>query len=574
MMRQYELVERVQAYNPHADEDLLNRAYVYAMQEHGTQKRASGDPYFAHPLEVAAILTDLKLDDATIAAAVLHDTIEDTDATRAEIDQLFGPEIGEIVDGLTKIKRLELVSKQAAQAENFRKLLLAISADVRVLLVKLADRLHNMRTLALHAGGKARSASPRRRWTSMRRSPAAWACRTCASELEDLAFRKLKPEAYAHDHRAPRRDARRKSEELDRRRSRRELTEKLAAERHRGRRSPAGRSGPGRSGRKMERKQSRFEQLSDMIGFRVIVDDGRRLLPRRSASSTPTGRSCRAASRTTSRPPSRTTTARSTPPSSGRPPARRAADPHRATWTASPNTASPRTPSTRTAGGRPTSRHRGCDESQRLSVAAPDHRAAGRGRQPGGVPRIHQARAVPGPGVLLHAEGPADRPAARRDADRLRLRAPHRHRQHRRRRQDQRPHRAAAARAAERRRGRDHPRRRSTRRRPTGNRSSSPARPAPPSAAPRAPPCGGNMPGSAARSSTAPSSAPARPSRTTSCEAPCRAWPAPRSRTCSRPSGAARCSRATWCGPSIPDYKDERRPRRRRAGRPSTAPAG
>src|SRR5206468_11231787 len=147
MMRQYDLIERVRRYNPNTDEALLNRAYVYAMKAHGSQKRASGDPYFSHPLEVAAILTELKLDDATIAAALLHDTIEDTPVTRAEIDQLFGPDIGTLVDGLTKLKRLDLVSKQAAQAENLRKLLLAIADDVRVLLVKLADRLHNMRTL-------------------------------------------------------------------------------------------------------------------------------------------------------------------------------------------------------------------------------------------------------------------------------------------------------------------------------------------------------------------------------------------------------------------------------------------
>ncbi|HEX2724817.1 MAG TPA: HD domain-containing protein, partial [Beijerinckiaceae bacterium] len=145
MMRQYQLVERVKRYNPAADEALLNRAYVYAMKAHGSQKRASGDPYFGHPLEVAAILTDLKLDEATIAAAVLHDTVEDTEATLDEIKTRFGRQIGELVDGLTKIKRLDLVSKRAAQGENFRKLLLAIAADVRVLLVKLADRLHNMR---------------------------------------------------------------------------------------------------------------------------------------------------------------------------------------------------------------------------------------------------------------------------------------------------------------------------------------------------------------------------------------------------------------------------------------------
>src|SRR5665648_1117554 len=147
MMRQYELVERVLSYDPNTSEALLNRAYVYAMKAHGSQKRASGDPYFSHPLEVAAILTDLKLDDATIVTALLHDVIEDTPITRAEIDQLFGPEIGKLVDGLTKIRRLDLVSKKAEQAENFRKLLVAISSDIRVLLVKLADRVHNMRCL-------------------------------------------------------------------------------------------------------------------------------------------------------------------------------------------------------------------------------------------------------------------------------------------------------------------------------------------------------------------------------------------------------------------------------------------
>src|SRR6201982_2584373 len=120
MMRQYDLVERVRSYNPDTNEDLLNRAYVYAMKAHGSQTRASGDPYFSHPLEVAAILTDLKLDDATIVAALLHDTIEDTEATRAEIDQIFGPEIGALVEGLTKLKRLELVAGGGKEAGNPR----------------------------------------------------------------------------------------------------------------------------------------------------------------------------------------------------------------------------------------------------------------------------------------------------------------------------------------------------------------------------------------------------------------------------------------------------------------------
>src|SRR6201999_1179133 len=128
MMRQYDLIERVKRYNPNTNEALLNRAYVYAMKAHGEQQRDSGDPFFSHPLEVAAILTGLKLDDATIAAALLHDTIEDTDATRTEIDRVFGADIGRLVDGLTKLEKLELVSREAKQAENLRKLLLAIAA--------------------------------------------------------------------------------------------------------------------------------------------------------------------------------------------------------------------------------------------------------------------------------------------------------------------------------------------------------------------------------------------------------------------------------------------------------------
>src|SRR5215212_10393554 len=193
-MRQFELVEKVTAYDKDADENLLNRAYVYAMKAHGSQTRASGDPYFSHPLEVAAILTDLKLDDATIVAALLHDTIEDTEATRGEIDQIFGPEIGALVEGLTKLKRLELVSREAKQAENLRKLLLAIADDVRVLLVKFADRLHNMRTLEyMPPEGRARIAEE----TLDIYAPLAgrMGMHSLREELEDLSFRQLYPEA-------------------------------------------------------------------------------------------------------------------------------------------------------------------------------------------------------------------------------------------------------------------------------------------------------------------------------------------------------------------------------------------
>src|SRR6201996_5857397 len=195
MMRQYDLVERVRSYNPDTDEDLLNRAYVYAMKAHGAQTRASGDPYFSHPLEVAAILTDLKLDDATIVAALLHDTIEDTEATRAEIDSVFGHEIGALVEGLTKLKRLELVSREAKQAENLRKLLLAIADDVRVLLVKLADRLHNMRTLS-HVPPESRRRTAEETIDIYAPLAGRMGMHELREELEDLAFRELNPQAY------------------------------------------------------------------------------------------------------------------------------------------------------------------------------------------------------------------------------------------------------------------------------------------------------------------------------------------------------------------------------------------
>ena len=196
MMRQYELVERVLAYDKTADEALLNRAYVYAMKAHSNQQRASGDPYFSHPLEVAAILTELRLDDATIATALLHDVIEDTDATRAEIDQMFGAEIGTLVDGLTKIKKLDLVSKRAEQAENFRKLLIAISSDIRVLLVKLADRLHNMRTLE-HKKAESRQRTSQETLDIYAPLAGRMGMQHLREELEELAFKWLNPDAYA-----------------------------------------------------------------------------------------------------------------------------------------------------------------------------------------------------------------------------------------------------------------------------------------------------------------------------------------------------------------------------------------
>lgn len=267
MMRQYELVDRVRKYNAHVNEDLLNRAYVYAMRAHGSQKRASGDPYFTHPLEVAAILTDLRLDDATIVAAILHDTVEDTGATLEEIENLFGREIAQLVDGLTKIKKLDLVSKQAAQGENFRKLLLAIADDVRVLLVKLADRLHNMRTLGF-VGDEKRKRIAQETLDIYAPLAGRMGMQGLRDELEDLSFRMIMPEACAMIETRLRGLRARSGETIAR--IERELSEEC--ERRGIKASVKGREKqPYSIWRKMERKSIAFEQLSDIFGFRVIV---------------------------------------------------------------------------------------------------------------------------------------------------------------------------------------------------------------------------------------------------------------------------------------------------------------
>ena len=277
MMRQYELVELVTNYDPDADEALLNKAYVYAMQKHGTQTRASGEAYFSHPLEVAAILTQLKLDDATIIAALLHDVIEDTETTRSEIDELFGEEIGALVEGLTKIKRLDLVTKEAAQAENLRKLLLAISNDIRVLLVKLADRLHNMRTLEFMPQHKKTRIAQE---TMDIYAPLAgrMGIQEMRDELEDLSFEVLNPEAR-HTILQRLDSLREESGDVIR-----EIEETLrdSLESHMDGVLVVGREKrPYSIWRKMDRKQISLGQLSDIYAFRVItrsIDDCYRAL--------------------------------------------------------------------------------------------------------------------------------------------------------------------------------------------------------------------------------------------------------------------------------------------------------
>jgi guanosine-3',5'-bis(diphosphate) 3'-pyrophosphohydrolase len=274
MIRQYELVERVKAYDPDADEDLLNRAYVFAMKAHGSQTRASGDPYFSHPLEVAGILTRMKLDAASIVTALLHDTVEDTNATVKDVERLFGGEIARLVDGVTKLSRIELQhiesqTDQIKQAENFRKLVLAMSEDIRVLLVKLADRVHNMRTLHHLKNPDKRKRIARETLEIYAPLAERIGVHQMKDELEDLAFAELNPEARDS---ILARLAFLRTEGGD-------LVVRIISELRRNLQDggiPAamvtGREKtPYSIWRKMQRKDVAFEQLSDIMAFRVIV---------------------------------------------------------------------------------------------------------------------------------------------------------------------------------------------------------------------------------------------------------------------------------------------------------------
>ncbi|WP_395670364.1 RelA/SpoT family protein [Phenylobacterium sp.] len=263
------MIEKVRSYDPTADEALLNRAYVYAMRMHGAQKRASGDPYFAHPIEVAGILTDYRLDTETIVTALLHDVIEDTPVTRAEIEQLFGAEIGELVEGVTKLSKLELSSEHLRQAENLRKFILAISRDVRVLLVKLADRLHNMRTLHFIKSPAKRERIARETLDIYAPLARSIGVNRICSELEELAFEHLNPVARNAIYR--RLEVLRKEQGGAVSLVSQEVADKLeqagvparvfGREKH-----------PYSIWRKLQRKSIGFSQLSDIYAFRVVVD--------------------------------------------------------------------------------------------------------------------------------------------------------------------------------------------------------------------------------------------------------------------------------------------------------------
>jgi GTP pyrophosphokinase len=269
IMRQFELVERVKAYDPSADEDALNRAYVFSMKAHGTQVRASGDPYFSHPVEVAGILAGMKLDSASIITGLLHDTVEDTVATLEDIERMFGGDIARLVDGVTKLSRIELQSDQTKQAENFRKLVLAMSEDIRVLLVKLADRLHNMRTLRFVTPAERRRRIARETMEIYAPLAERMGMHQVKDELEDLAFAELYPEARESIN-TRLAFLREKGEDL----TRRIIAELDAALREGGLTAQlSGREkSPYSIWRKMQRKNVGFEQLADVMAFRVVVD--------------------------------------------------------------------------------------------------------------------------------------------------------------------------------------------------------------------------------------------------------------------------------------------------------------
>lgn len=269
MLRQYELVDRVLSYDPEADEALLNRAYVFSMHAHGSQKRASGDPYFSHPIEVAGILTDLHLDDETIATAILHDTIEDTVATPEEILAKFGPSVARLVDGVTKLSKIEAQTESERAAENLRKFLLAMSDDIRVLLVKLADRLHNMRTLHHIAKPEKRRRIARETMDIYAPLAERIGMYEFMKEMQTLAFQQLEPEAYESI--TKRLEA--LTIEGEDRIAKIGSGLKLLLSRGGVEAEISGREKhPYSIWKKMSERHVSFEQLSDIMAFRVIVD--------------------------------------------------------------------------------------------------------------------------------------------------------------------------------------------------------------------------------------------------------------------------------------------------------------
>ncbi len=262
------LIGKVLPYNPDADVELLRKAYIFSREAHCSQRRIEGTPYINHPLSVADILADMKVDVATIAAGLLHDTIEDTGTTPGDIKELFGDEIAFLVDSLTKLSKIEFKTKEEAQAENFRKMLLAMSEDIRVIIIKFADRLHNMRTLQFLPAGKQRRIA-----TETLEIYAPLANRLGIGwlkiEFEDLSFRVLMPELYEE---LVKKVAKRKEEQEGYLKEvAKTVEEKLREEGLRGRVSGRVKHYYGIY-QKMQRQRITFDQVNDVLGLRIITD--------------------------------------------------------------------------------------------------------------------------------------------------------------------------------------------------------------------------------------------------------------------------------------------------------------
>ncbi len=265
-----ELIAKVRAYHPRVRSELLGQAYDFAVKHHGAQQRDSGEAYYSHPIRVANLLAEVRLDEVTIVAGLLHDVVEDTEIDIGDIEVRFGADVAELVDGVTKLDKLDFMSKEAAQAENFQKFILAMTSDIRVLLVKLADRLHNMETL--HHRKKPESRHRTARETMDIYAPLARrvGLYDVAARMDDLAFQELNPEA--------RRAILYRLEELEKEnqgdldRIRADLTKILDASglkyRVKGRRKQ-----PYSLWRKLERKSISFRDVADLFAFRIILGD-------------------------------------------------------------------------------------------------------------------------------------------------------------------------------------------------------------------------------------------------------------------------------------------------------------
>jgi GTP diphosphokinase / guanosine-3',5'-bis(diphosphate) 3'-diphosphatase len=268
-LRQYELVDRVKSYQPDADEEALNRAYVYATRKHGQQLRHSGDPYYAHPVAVAGLLTELKMDQATIIAGLLHDVVEDTDTPVSEIREQFGDAVAELVDGVTKLPRLSSDGPKQPQAENFQKFILATTKDIRVLLVKLADRLHNMRTIGFMPKPESRQRIARETMEIYAPLARRVGLSLYAGELEDLAFQVIHPEAHTSIAKRLEELVNDDHGSLDRIRT--DIDIVMVSHGLRGR--LLGRvKRPYSVWRKLESKSISFNDLGDVFAFRLVVD--------------------------------------------------------------------------------------------------------------------------------------------------------------------------------------------------------------------------------------------------------------------------------------------------------------